>query len=126
MDAKTVQEDINEIAAYSGEPVSILNRLSKTLLNIDKDKESKAYRDALESAGELLISKGVDAEKIIPLLEKGRSQQIRKLLKDAYAVRPEAKNARDKASNIAEDSAIRLGKSPIYSGINQITKENNQ
>lgn len=126
MDAKTVQDDINEIAAYSGEPVSILNRLSKTLLNIDKDKESKAYRDALESAGELLISKGVDAEKIIPLLEKGRSQQIRKLLKDAYAVRPEAKNARDKASNIAEDSAIRLGKSPIYSGINQITKENNQ
>jgi len=126
MDAKTVQEDINEIAAYSGEPISVLNRLSKTLLNIDKDKETKAYRDALESAGELLIAKGVDAEKIIPLLEKGRSQQIRKLLKDAYAVRPEAKNAKEKASNIAEDSAIRLGKSPIYSGINQITRENNQ
>lgn len=83
-DAKTSQDLLTNTMAASGEPIAIVKKVGDILGGLATQKSGTAYVKALEDAGELLINKGVDSAKIIPILRKGNAEEVQRLLNAAF------------------------------------------
>lgn len=83
-DSKVSGLDAETLSAMQGNPISILQKIGSVFGKLSTNKNGQAYKDGLEQAGRLLLEQGVDAKKIIPVLQRGRREEVQNIMKMAF------------------------------------------
>ena len=81
MDDQASAAALTSSRAAMGDPLAAADMMRTIVGGINKKKGSEAYVKALEKAGDFLLESGMDAKKIVELLERGKPEQIKQVIK---------------------------------------------
>lgn len=82
-DAINAEAAIENGRAAMGDPTAWITKLSQITGGLLRKKGTKANKDALEEAGNILLSADMDPQKVVDIIKKGSASQIEKSLKKA-------------------------------------------
>lgn len=89
-DGQSFQEAMDGAAAITGDPAAAANFVMRTLQKLSGDRSSEAFTSALEQAGDVLLERGMNPERIIHILRSGKPEKVKEALRRALPQVPGA------------------------------------
>lgn len=80
-DVSDFQNVVDDTRAIMGDPLAVSNKLGEILGGLAKSKTDKAYAQALEDAGDILLTAGMNPENVISIIKRGNAKQIENSIK---------------------------------------------
>ena len=87
-DIGSFRQALGRITALFGNPVQAGSELANILDGLGQQKNSRAFSEALQSAGDILLTSGMNPRKVREILEKGNTRRLRQELQDNLMLNP--------------------------------------
>ena len=76
-DIGSFRQALGRITALFGNPVQASSELANIFDGLGQQKNSRAFTEALQSAGDILLTSGMNPRKVREILEKGNTRRLR-------------------------------------------------
>ncbi len=87
-DIGSFRQALGRITALFGNPVQAGSELANIFDGLGQQKNSRAFAQALQSAGDILLTSGMNPRKVREILEKGNTRRLRQELQDNLMLNP--------------------------------------
>lgn len=87
-DIGSFRQALGRITALFGNPVQASSELANIFDGLGQQKNSRAFAEALQSAGDILLTSGMNPRKVREILEKGNTRRLRQELQDNLMLNP--------------------------------------
>ena len=87
-DIGSFRQALGRITALFGNPVQAGSELANIFDGLGQQKNSRAFAEALQSAGDILLTSGMNPRKVREILEKGNTRRLRQELQDNLMLNP--------------------------------------
>lgn len=87
-DIGSFRQALGRITALFGNPVQAGSELANILDGLGQQKNSRAFSEALQSAGDILLTSGMNPRKVREILQKGNTRRLRQELQDNLMLNP--------------------------------------
>lgn len=82
-DEESAFDVLSDTASAISNPRAAAGVLNKIMNGLGKGKQDQEYIKALEDAGDILLVKGIEPERIVKILKSGKSDQVERMIKIA-------------------------------------------
>lgn len=87
-DIGSFKQTLGRMTALFGNPVQASSELANIFDGLGQQKNSRAFSEALQSAGDILLISGMNPRKVREILEKGNTRRLRQELQDNLMLNP--------------------------------------